>query len=84
MKMGLGLHDRLLRRELGGCTRYSKVRGLYGDQTWVDGLDIVNELDGHTGCVNALRFAHLRAWNRTCSNAEQLVKVRELACLWLR
>lgn len=53
--MGFSLHDRLLRRELGNQTRYSKVRGLYGDEKWVRDLDIVNELDGHTGCVNALR-----------------------------
>lgn len=53
--MGLDFHDRLLRREMGDTTRYSKIRGLYGDKRWVDDLDIVNELDGHMGCVNALR-----------------------------
>jgi nuclear receptor interaction protein len=51
------LSDRLLRRELqdsaGGLR---KVRSIYGDKNWVRDLDIVNELDGHSGCVNALRF----------------------------
>ncbi|KAF2095638.1 wd and tetratricopeptide repeat protein [Rhizodiscina lignyota] len=55
--MGLAFHDRLLRRELGNTTRYSGVRGIYGDKRWVDDLDIVNELDGHTGCVNALSWS---------------------------
>jgi DDB1- and CUL4-associated factor 6 len=49
------VYDRLFKRELGDGGRYSKIRGVYGDKKWVDGLDIVNELDGHTGCVNALR-----------------------------
>jgi DDB1- and CUL4-associated factor 6 len=52
--MKANLHDRLLRRELGDETRYSKIRGIYGDRTWIDELDIVNELGGHTGCINAL------------------------------
>lgn len=56
--MGLTLHDRLLKRELGGTTRYSKLRGIYGDRQWIDDLDIVNELDGHDGCVNALRSSY--------------------------
>lgn len=49
------LQDRLLQRELGGIFRYSAIEGLYGDKTWIDDLDIVNELGGHSGCVNALR-----------------------------
>ncbi|KAF2837813.1 WD40 repeat-like protein [Patellaria atrata CBS 101060] len=48
------LLDRLLRRELGGTSRYSHVCGVYGDRNLIDDLDIVNELKGHTGCVNAL------------------------------
>ncbi|OCK85448.1 WD40 repeat-like protein [Lepidopterella palustris CBS 459.81] len=51
------LYDRLLRRELGEGKRYSKVRGIYGDRKWVDDLDIVNELGGHSGCVNALSWS---------------------------
>ena len=53
--MKLTLQDRLLRRELGGTSRYSAIEGLYGDKTWINDLDIVNELGGHSGCVNALR-----------------------------
>ena len=49
------LYDRLLRRETGEMSRASGIRGLYGDRAWVDDLEIVCELGGHTGCVNALR-----------------------------
>lgn len=48
------LEDRLLRRQLGDLSRYSSIHGLYGDKAWVNDLDIVNELDGHSGCVNGL------------------------------
>lgn len=53
--MKFTLHDRLVRRELGQTFRYSNNRGIYGDRAWIDDLDIVNELGGHSGCVNALR-----------------------------
>lgn len=53
--MGRSLYDRLLDRELGHTGISSKPKGIYGDKAWVHDLDIVNELDGHTGCVNALR-----------------------------
>lgn len=49
------IHNRLLRRELGDTRPYSSVKGIYGDKAWINDLDIVNELGGHTGCVNALR-----------------------------
>lgn len=49
------VHERLLRREFGENTRVSSIRGLYGDRAWVNELDIVCELGGHSGCVNALR-----------------------------
>jgi hypothetical protein len=56
--MRLDLPDRLLRRELDhGRQRYSRVSGIYGDRQFVQDLDIVNELEGHRGCVNALRSA---------------------------
>lgn len=55
--MRLTVSDRLLRRELGVRTQYSSVSGLYGDHEFVQDLDIVNELEGHSGCVNALRSA---------------------------
>ena len=51
------LTDRLLKRELGGTSRYSAIKGIYGDKQWVEDLDIVNELGGHTGCVNALSWS---------------------------
>lgn len=50
------LQDRLLKRELGQTSRYSKVRGIYADRQFTNDLDIVNELNGHSGCVNALRY----------------------------
>ena len=49
------LQDRLLRRELGNTSSYSAVKEIYGDRSWINDLDIVNELGGHSGCVNALR-----------------------------
>ena len=59
--MKLTLHDRLLHRELGNSSRYAAIKGIYGDRAWVDDLDIVNELGGHSGCVNALRQVAPRA-----------------------
>ncbi|KAL9637620.1 MAG: hypothetical protein Q9204_001806, partial [Flavoplaca sp. TL-2023a] len=50
------LTDRLLWRELGRTSRHTAIRGLYGDKSLVENLDIVNELGGHSGCVNALRY----------------------------
>ena len=50
------LQTRLLGRELDVSSTFSNVKGIYGDKTWVSDLDIVNELGGHTGCVNALRY----------------------------
>jgi nuclear receptor interaction protein len=50
------VYDRLLRREVGqdGHRYSSSVRGIYGDRKWIEDMDIVNELEGHNGCVNAL------------------------------
>ncbi|KAL4891244.1 WD40-repeat-containing domain protein [Aspergillus ambiguus] len=53
------LYDRIWRRESGEASQYTSIRGLYGSKEWVDDLDIVNELGGHTGCVNAL------CWSRS-------------------
>lgn len=50
------IYDRLMRRELGTRSVYSSIGGMYGDRKWIKDLDIVNELDGHNGCVNALRY----------------------------
>lgn len=51
------VHSRLLRREIGTGSRASSIGGLYGDRAWVDELDIVCELGGHSGCVNALSWS---------------------------
>ncbi|KAL8971895.1 MAG: hypothetical protein Q9197_003045 [Variospora fuerteventurae] len=51
------LRDRLLQRELGHLSKNTTVKGLYGDQSWVENLDIINELGGHSGCVNALSWS---------------------------
>lgn len=50
------LSDRLWRREAGDTSEYASLRGVYGSKDWIDDLDIVNELGGHTGCVNALKY----------------------------
>ncbi|KAE8358769.1 hypothetical protein BDV27DRAFT_63772 [Aspergillus caelatus] len=52
-------YDRLWRREIGEPSRRASIRGIYGSKEWIDDLDIVNELGGHTGCVNAL------CWSRS-------------------
>ncbi|KAH7078384.1 hypothetical protein FB567DRAFT_533781 [Paraphoma chrysanthemicola] len=52
------VYDRLLKREVGHQRRtYTDIRGIYGDKHWIDELDIVNELEGHNGCVNALSWS---------------------------
>ena len=38
-------------------SEYASIRGIYGSREWIDELDIVNELGGHTGCVNALSWS---------------------------
>ena len=50
------LLNRLLRRESGGHPRQTPIKAIYGDKAFVEDLDIVNELGGHSGCVNALRY----------------------------
>ena len=52
------LYDRIWRRESGEPSRYASLRGIYGSKEWIDDLDIVNELSGHTGCVNALCWSN--------------------------
>ncbi|CAN9315355.1 unnamed protein product [Alternaria alternata] len=52
------VYDRLLKREVGQQPRkYSDIRSIYGDRKWINDLDIVNELEGHNGCVNALSWS---------------------------
>ena len=52
------LYNRLWRRECGEQLQYAGLRGIYGSNEWINDLDIVNELGGHTGCVNALRYVY--------------------------
>lgn len=54
--MKSSLYDRVFERELGYRPHNVSLKGLYGASEWIDELDIVNELGGHTGCVNALRY----------------------------
>ncbi|KAJ5688575.1 hypothetical protein N7462_002967 [Penicillium macrosclerotiorum] len=51
------LYDRIWRRECGDLSSYAGLRGIYGSKEWINDLDIVNELGGHTGCVNALSWS---------------------------
>ncbi|RDW70809.1 WD repeat-containing protein [Aspergillus mulundensis] len=55
--MTRSLYDRIWRREAGGGSTSANIRGIYGSKEWVSELDIVNELGGHTGCVNALSWS---------------------------
>ncbi|KAF4554133.1 WD domain-containing protein 48 [Elsinoe fawcettii] len=53
-----GLGSLLHHRELRNYEKPSrKVQAVYGRSEWVDNLDIVNELSGHGGCVNALSWS---------------------------
>lgn len=54
--MPFSLSDRLLRRESGSLHQDFQLKSLYGNSQFVEDLDIVNELSGHEGCVNALRY----------------------------
>ncbi|KAL5052071.1 hypothetical protein BDW71DRAFT_213043 [Aspergillus fruticulosus] len=55
--MARSLYDRIWRREAGGASTTANIRGIYGSKEWVSDLDIVNELGGHSGCVNALSWS---------------------------
>ncbi|KAL2863939.1 uncharacterized protein BJX67DRAFT_374255 [Aspergillus lucknowensis] len=55
--MPRSLYDRIWRREAGELSATAGIRGLYGSKEWLGDLDIVNELGGHTGCVNALSWS---------------------------
>jgi nuclear receptor interaction protein len=49
------INEKLLYRELNGNRGISSIPNLYGARRWVDDLDIIAELRGHDGCVNALQ-----------------------------
>lgn len=52
------LSQRIYNREISELPlRTKSYRRIYGDRRLIDKLDIVNELDGHTGCVNALSWS---------------------------
>ncbi|KAF1834155.1 WD and tetratricopeptide repeat-containing protein [Decorospora gaudefroyi] len=51
------IYDSLLQRELGLRKKKTDVSSLYGNRKWINDLDIVNELEGHNGCVNALSWS---------------------------
>ncbi|KAL4915734.1 WD40-repeat-containing domain protein [Aspergillus aurantiobrunneus] len=55
--MTRSLYDRIWRREAGGGSTSANIRGIYGSKEWVNDLDIVNELGGHAGCVNAVSWS---------------------------
>jgi hypothetical protein len=79
--MKFTLPNRLLEREQGGVSRHSSVRSIYGDRAWIHDLDIVNELGGHTGCVNALRYGanypESELGEHLCSNVSTVGPVRD-------
>ncbi|EEA21307.1 hypothetical protein TMatcc_009290 [Talaromyces marneffei ATCC 18224] len=56
--MKSSLYDKVFERELGYRPYNVSLKGLYGASEWIDELDIVNELGGHTGCVNALSWSN--------------------------
>ncbi|TGZ79964.1 WD40 repeat-like protein [Ascodesmis nigricans] len=51
------LEQKLFRRELEGNRGLSSTAGIYGSKRWVEDLDIVGELRGHNGCINALQWS---------------------------
>ena len=52
------LSNKLYHREIDNiAVRSRSSRQLYGDRRLIDDLDIVNELGGHSGCVNALSWS---------------------------
>lgn len=65
--MKSSLYDKVFERELGYRPRNVSLKGLYGASEWIDDLDIVNELGGHTGCVNALTYVFNAYQRASCS-----------------
>lgn len=49
------MQQRLLFRELHGNSKIASNPNIYGSKKWVDDLDIIGELRGHDGCINALQ-----------------------------
>ena len=58
LKMKGTLTGKLHHREIGDVqTRSKQYRQLYSQRKLIENLDIVNELSGHSGCVNALSWS---------------------------
>lgn len=55
MTRSLTLNEELLYRQLHGNRGVGAINKLYGAQRWVKDLDIIGELRGHDGCINALQ-----------------------------
>ena len=56
--IGSPISSKLYSRELSEHAVRSRThRKLYSDRSLINDLDIVNELDGHSGCVNALSWS---------------------------
>ena len=62
--MADSLDVKILRRQIGDKRKHSSIKTFYGDRAWVNDLDIINELGGHTGCVNALRCVTIALLNQ--------------------
>ena len=55
MTRPLTLNEELLYRQLHGNRGVGAINKLYGAERWVKDLDIIGELRGHEGCINALQ-----------------------------
>ncbi|CAZ86601.1 unnamed protein product [Tuber melanosporum] len=53
------MESRKLYRELNGARGIGSNASFYGARSWIERLDLVAELSGHEGCVNAL------CWSRS-------------------
>ena len=47
----------LLGSRLGKSSPQKLIRNVYGHSSWTEDLDVVNELGGHSSCVNALSWS---------------------------
>lgn len=67
------INKQLFNREIRDLAVRSKTyRHLYSDRRLIDDLDIVNELEGHSGCVNALSWS--KSGNLLASGSDDQVR----------
>ena len=67
------ISNQLFNREIRDLAVRSKTyRKLYSDRRLIDDLDIVNELEGHSGCVNALSWS--KSGNLLASGSDDQVR----------